>query len=132
MRRYGGAGSVVKRELVALALACRGACEVISCPWILKRILFFFFCLISHIGIRRRVFALLVFCLSCSLWISVSLFIYFVFVGLLTLQPGFLAEPFVVLLLTWRIDFQIRSWGLCCHSAESLEKVENLWCFPAC
>ena len=87
---------------------------------------------ISHIGIRRRVFALLVFCLSCSLWISVSLFIYFVFVGLLTLQPGFLAEPFVVLLLTWRIDFQIRSWGLCCHSAESLEKVENLWCFPAC
>ena len=97
MRRYGGAGSVVKRELVALALACRGACEVISCPWILKRLLFFFFCLISHIGIRRRVFAIL----PVSLWISVSLFSSFVFVGLVTLQPGFLAEPFVVLLLTW-------------------------------
>jgi hypothetical protein len=44
-----GAGSVVKRELVALALACRGACEVISC---------LFFSLFPHR--YHRVFAMLV------------------------------------------------------------------------
>jgi hypothetical protein len=49
MRRYGGAGSVVKPELVALALACQVACEVIS--WALDPdkapLLFSFFLFIS-------------------------------------------------------------------------------------
>jgi hypothetical protein len=61
MRRYGGAGSVVKPELVALALACQVACEVIS--WALdpdKAPLLFSFFLFYLIGIRRRLFAMLV------------------------------------------------------------------------
>jgi hypothetical protein len=55
-----GDGSVVKRELVALALACPGpgACEVISWPWILKRPLFSLS--LSHTQVSATV------CLLCS------------------------------------------------------------------
>jgi hypothetical protein len=73
------AGSVVR-------VAWWGVCKVISWSWVLKRFLHF-----SLVGIVCLI-AVLVFHLSCSLRISVSVLISFVYVGLLALLSGFVGD----------------------------------------